>query len=397
MRLVLSYACPALVFLLVPFSVERACRRYSWLGKIGPIMVLYILGALLGNLPLIGVRFFGDTLPSVQQILSSITIPLAIPLLLFGCSFSAGNRSKDILAAIFGLLSSIVAVVLAYLLLGKQLNLESPALGPMIGALATGSYTGGTVNMASIQRMLSIPEEYFILANTADMIVSFLNFVFLMTVGVSLLRKFLGYHPEEIIRQGATGIQQPQDDLPYTTKRNVASGTLSLSLAAGIFLVSLLVSRWADSLVKEDIFMIVLILLLTTLGILLSFNGKVRGLPYNSPIGMYLIYVFSMVVASMADLSRIDLAGSLSILAFMGLTVIFSLLIFTLLSRISRIDADTMIITSISYINSPPFVPMMASFMKNPSLLVKGISTGLLGYALGNYLGILLFKLLSLL
>ena len=39
------------IYCLVPAVVIWLCRKYSWLGKLGPIMVLYAIGMLIGNLP----------------------------------------------------------------------------------------------------------------------------------------------------------------------------------------------------------------------------------------------------------------------------------------------------------------------------------------------------------
>ena len=55
-----------------------------------------------------------------------------------------------------------------------------------------------------------------------------------------------------------------------------------------------------------------------------------------------------------------------------------------------------MIVTSVSLINSPPFVPMMTSAMNNRKVLVPGITVGIIGFAVGNYLGILASQLFGL-
>ena len=46
------------------------------------------------------------------------------------------------------------------------------------------------------------------------------------------------------------------------------------------------------------------------------------------------------------------------------------------------------IITSASAICSPPFVPVVAAALKNRAVIISGLTTGIIGYALGNYLGI---------
>jgi uncharacterized membrane protein len=44
---------------------------------------------------------------------------------------------------------------------------------------------------------------------------------------------------------------------------------------------------------------------------------------------------------------------------------------------------------------SPAFVPMVARSLRNPAILMSGMATGILGFAIGNYLGISLALLLA--
>ena len=141
--------------------------------------------------------------------------------------------------------------------------------------------------------------------------------------------------------------------------------------------------------------MTVFILMLTTLGIACSFVGKIREMKYGYDIGMYLIYIFCITVASMANLSEFDLAGGAGLLAYLGFIVFGSLLLQVLLAVILRIDADTVIIASVAFINSPPFVPMIAAAMRNKNVLVGGLTVGIVGYAIGNYLGFFIAEILA--
>jgi uncharacterized membrane protein len=54
-----------------------------------------------------------------------------------------------------------------------------------------------------------------------------------------------------------------------------------------------------------------------------------------------------------------------------------------------------MVITSVALINSPLFVPMIAENMKNKKVIITGVAIGVIGYAVGNYLGIVVNTLLS--
>ena len=145
---------------------------------------------------------------------------------------------------------------------------------------------------------------------------------------------------------------------------------------------------------KGGWFMAPFILMLTTLGIGLSFWTPVRKLHRSYDLGMYLIYIFSLAIASMADLSELKIMENLHMIGFLAFAIFASLFIHALVCRFLKVNADSMVISSVAFINSPPFVPMIANAMKNRAALVTGISSGLIGYAVGNYLGISIAKLL---
>ena len=67
-----------------------------------------------------------------------------------------------------------------------------------------------------------------------------------------------------------------------------------------------------------------------------------------------------------------------------------------ILAKLLKIDSDTMVICQVSFICSPPFVPMIAASMKNREVLASGLAVGVVGYAAGNYLGFLIYQLLNL-
>ena len=67
------------------------------------------------------------------------------------------------------------------------------------------------------------------------------------------------------------------------------------------------------------------------------------------------------------------------------------------LLELLKIDADIMTVSSVAYICSPPFVPMISAAMKNRSVLAGGLAVGVFGYAAGNYIGFLMARLLGLL
>ena len=152
--------------------------------------------------------------------------------------------------------------------------------------------------------------------------------------------------------------------------------------------MSLLVSGKVDD-------MLVLILTMTTLSIAASFLPFVKKMEKSYDLGMYFVLVFSLVVASMVDVTSIDYRAGANIIAYITFVIFASLMLSIIFSKIFKVDADTMVITSVALINSPLFVPMIAESMKNKKVIITGVAVGVIGYAVGNYLGIIVSQILK--
>ena len=370
-------------FLLAPAGVLWLCRKVPALDRIGPVLVLYLLGILVGNL------FHPPGMAQIQEILSSAMVPLAIPLMLFSCTFRKSETRSQLLALLSGLLAVAVAVVAGYLLFGR--NLED---GAKVGGMLTGVYTGGTINLASLQVMLDVPGETFVLLNSFDMAVSFLYLTFLLSFGIRLFRRWLPWEAEtgtETAAEAAGAAGKPFEGL-FTRLGLRDAGVL---LAVDALIIG--ISAGLGLLAGDGAFMTVLILSLTTLGIAASFWKPLKKRRHGYDIGMYCIYVFSVVVASMADLRNLSIEGSLNLLGYLTFVIFGSLILSVLLAKLLKIDADMMTVSSVAYICSPPFVPMISAAMKNRRVLAGGLAVGVVGYAAGNYLGFLMAQLLGLL
>ena len=386
---ILIYILLCILFCTAPAGVLWLCRKISWLGKIGPIITLYAIGIIIGNL---GV--FPEHMPLIQEVLSSAMIPMAIPLMLFACTFRRSGTRSQILALITGIISVTAAVIVGFLLFGRHID-----EGAKIGGMLTGVYTGGTINLAALKTMLGVKDETYILINSYDILVSFLYLTFLLTIGIRLFRKFLPNELKKFTQSDQAQIQSEMEKSNSNPYKGLFTrdGMKELGKLAGLTLAICAVSGGLALLLPEGAFMTVFILLLTTFGIACSFLKPIKKMRYSYDIGMYLIYIFCIVVASMADLGNLDLAGGLNLLGYLLVAVFGSLLIQCIFARLFRIDSDMMVIASVSFINSPPFVPMMAAAMKNKDVLIPGLTIGVIGYAAGNYLGFLMSQLLNML
>jgi len=371
-----------LFYLGTPFLVLHLCHRYTYVNKLGAVVVTYIIGVIAGN---IGVLPEGSA--DVQEIMTSVTIPLALPLMLFSTRLvDVFKLARITFVSLFlGLISVVVMVVTGYLLFAGRI------IEPWkVGGLLVGLYTGGTPNLAALKLMLDVDETVYLVTHSADLVIGVFYLFFLLTMGQKVFSKFL---PKSIVTDSEiSDVSQYGQDPYYGIFKRHLIVPLSKGLLLSIFVVG--VSLGISLLVPESAQMAVIMLMITSLSLALSFVSPIRRIPKTFELGMYLVLVFSVVVASMANVASL-LAAALDVLYYVAWVVFGSLLLQLLLSRIFKIDADTMIITSTALLCSPPFVPVVAGALNNRSLIVPGLTIGIVGYAFGNYLGFLLAMILN--
>ena len=385
-----------LLYLLAPAAVLWSCRKVKFLDKLGPVLTLYILGVVIANLHIIPADCHG-----IQKILQDVMIPLAIPMMLFGCNFRSFKAGVSAKAFVIGIFSTVVMVVAGYLFLADQLGVD----GPTIGATLSGQYSGGAGNYAAVNMMLGnagLSGEKFALVSTCNLVVSFFYLMLLLGGGIGIARRIV--HGKNLKSYNdMINACEYVDDNPYKDfgKRASIIQLLKVFIAA-VFVaaVSLLASNYFKEgtlmfdLLGGDFSMVALILVLTTISLLLTSFRTVRSWDKSFDAGMYLLYIFCFAMAMLADLTQLDWKLGLWVLVYQAIIVFGSLLLAVLLARPFKVDADSVVITSDTLVNSPICVPMIAAAMKNKEAIMVGITNGLAGYAVGNYLGYLVYQLL---
>ena len=382
-----------LFYLFAPAGVIWLCRRSKPLARVGTILLMYILGVLAGNLLIYPFEGASAALYPIQDALSSVTIPLAMPLILFACNFKGWPVRKALISLLCGIVAVTGMAVAGFFLFGSRIGAEAPA----VAGMAVGVYTGGTPNLAAVKMMLGADEATYLLVNSFDLIVSFLYLTFLMVAGIRLARRFLPADDGNALQPEAAGgahamAQDESGMYRGVFSREHRAGTLK---ALGLALLIAGAGIGLSLLITGSINMLVLILTLTTLSIGASFLPAVSGWTKSYDAGMYLVLIFSLVVASMVDIRSIDLHSGIWLLCYVAFVIFGSLLVQLILCRLFRVDADTAVITSVAMINSPLFVPMIAESKKNWRIIITGITVGIIGYAAGNYLGVLVAGMLG--
>ena len=181
----------------------------------------------------------------------------------------------------------------------------------------------------------------------------------------------------------------PEETFNFNSYEGIFRKEISVPLlgAFGLSLLIFVVGCLAFLVLSEDTAFVVAILVIATLGIAFSFVPGIRNIKMTYQLGNYFILVFSLVVSSMANINRL-IATAPVMLVYVTFTLFMCLLLHVMFSSFLKIDADTVIITSVAGICSPPLVPMVASALKNREIVITGVVTGIIGWVIGTYLGI---------
>lgn len=398
-------------YLIISVIIIYLCQKFSFLNKLGAIAIAYVIGIIIGNIGIIpeGIDFTKfdiasggmkelNTISDFQETISGVLVALGIPLLLFSLDMRKWMKyaKKSFSALFLGLVSIIIMVFAGYFIFRGSVD----EIGN-VGGMLTGVYTGGTPNMAALKMSLEVDQNTYITASTYDMFLCIPLFLLLITYGQKIfgliLPKFVKKDDQTDEKKVVKELVHKQSNLDsyigFFNKKTFPSLIIAFFISAGILAFSYFISTLIppNNLIPGDA---ILILMVTTLGIAASFIPRIAGIINSFQLGMFLIIVFSLAVASMADVTKlIDI--SMNLFLYVLLTVYGTLILHLFLSKIFKVDADTFIIVTTALTYSPPFVPAVAAALKNKEIIMTGMITGLIGYAIGNYFGFMIGTFLN--
>ncbi len=407
-----------LFYVLFPAVLIWLTAKSSIIKKIGTIVLAYAIGILIGNIGILpkgsdsfrealhGRSFMpkaeigelvtmgtlserdfqANTIAAIQDSVLTVIVPLAIPLLLFSLNIRRWLKyaGKGFLSMVLALISVMVIVASGFYFFRGSITECNKIAGMLIGV-----YTGGTPNMAALSVALDVDPAAFIMTNTYDMVVGAITLMFFITVGPKFFRWILPSfkRPDISEEEAAAGIETAEEFDDYKgilSRENI----LPLLGALGISVLIFAIGGGMSFLLPKLPQMVTVILTITTLGIVASFIPKVNRIKKTFQLGMYLIVAFSLVVSSMADLSVMFQVKYFTLFLYVTYAYFGSLFLHLFLSWIFRVDADDYLITTTGFVYSPPFVPVVAAALKNKDVILTGLATGIIGYVIGNYLGV---------
>lgn len=364
----MDYSVYVVLSVVSPYLIQYACKRWVVLDAIGAVVLCYAAGFLL--------KYVFQISPEFIQKGSEIALLLGIPCLLFSVNLNSWlQQSRHFL---FGYALAAVSACISAAFVCLYVFPEYAHSAEMAGML-TGNYTGGTPNLIAIGKALQVPEILLVNMNTVDVIIGACYFLLLLGPLPRLLRIIFRLRGKAALNQNlAVSQHEPtRGDAPWLMR------VLGVLLAGVCLGISLGVSFWVHG--KPD--PIWVILGLSTVAIILSTISFVHQLPGTHASGEYLILIFCVGMGGMINLEQLSNLGG-EVFQFTLCLLLGAVLLHYASCWLIGLDVDVAIVTNVAAVYSPAFVPPVIQAIKKPEMLLSGVTMGLIGFAIGNYLGI---------
>ena len=189
-----------LFYLMFPLVIIFFCGKWTLLGKIGTVVLAYAFGLVIGTADIFpegnnvyklqlqgrtampkvelealisdGKAVTGDIIVNrikgIQDIIETITILLAFPLILFSLNIKRWLKfaRTGFISVALALAAGIIMVTAGFIIWKDSF----PDTWKLAG-MFEGIYTGGTPNFAALKLVLNVDADRFIVLNTYDIIV----------------------------------------------------------------------------------------------------------------------------------------------------------------------------------------------------------------------------------
>jgi uncharacterized membrane protein len=247
-----------------------------------------------------------------------------------------------------------------------------------LGGVFTGTYSGGSVNFVAVGRGVGLPDFLFAGATAADALTTGIWMAFTL-----LLPVWIGRFYRTPIA-GETGAEPDgtagEHAHPFFEKIPLSTLDLANLLAVGFVLV--LVSEWVGMRTPG----IPPVLWLTTFALVLGHTKHFRKPRGALQLGNLALHFFFVIIGIHSRVSEILSIGMEVFYFTLFVVGIHGLVVFGI-GRLARMDMGSLAVASQAAVGGPSSALAVAVSREWKGLILPGIIVGLLGYALGNYLG----------
>lgn len=349
--------------------------RYGWARTVGATMLVIVFGAVVSNLGLV---------PFQSPVYSAISGPvtsLAIVWLLFAVDIrDLKDAGPSMLAAfVIAVLATAAGAVLAALLFAGSFEGDTWKLAGVM----TGTYAGGSLNFVAVGRELAFPPALFSAATASDAMMTAVWFGATLMLPLWLRKWYPAPKHDHHASRADTKLADadPMADHPFFAKAPLKVFDLSVLLALGLGLM------WAAEAVGELFPGIPSILWLTTFALAVGHTPWARRLHGAMHLGSLGLHFFLATIGIASRVSEIVRVGP-EVFWFTALVVLVHGVLTYGGARLARLDVETTSVASQAAVGGPSSALALAVGRDWKALVLPGVVVGLLGYAVGNYLGL---------
>jgi uncharacterized membrane protein len=353
---------------VVALSVELE-RRIPLVRALSAALTAILIGMLLSNVGLLP-----GTSPTYDFLMGT-GVNLGIALILLAVDLHSVLKAGTRMLAAFGIgaVGTAVGAIVGGLMLARLVGPETWKLAGQF----TGTYTGGGANFAALARAFDTSPAMFSAATAADVIVTAVWMMFCLAVPVLLGRPKLT--PAAPLPEGV--------EAPVTLERTLQDTVRPLSLADAAGLVTIAAGTvWGAGALGHLLPFFPAVLWLTTIALLLGQVPAIKRLAGSALVGNYLILLFLASNGAESVVANLVAMGP-SVFYFAAITVAVHGVVIFGLGWLLRLDWGTLAVASQANVGGHASALAMAGARGYTEQIVPGVAVGLLGYAIGNYLG----------
>lgn len=360
----------------IPLIIQRFKHKIPLSDFFSPIVLCYAAGILLSIINKERDNLFFN----VASWISQVSILVAIPLLLYGSSSIkqlSGYKRLGLSFFFASVSSAISCFTVAWWFKNDTTSFAQ------VGSMLTGLYIGGTPNMQAIGFALKGDPKLTVQLTAADALVGG-SYLVLLTSIVPIIT----YYVLPSFKKPVNHDEVFFTSTPLKRERWDYFILVFFTLAWLAILLGLL---YTGNLLENTA---IILFFITGISIVFSFFKFIsKRSAISFTLGEYLLLVFALSLSIQGKWSDIT-RGSNLLFIITAVSMYSSIGLHLILSKLFGIDRDTFLISSTAAIYGPPFVTQIATVIKNKYLMMPGILVGLLGYALGNYIGLAVYYLL---
>ncbi|OAU94921.1 DUF819 domain-containing protein [Moraxella catarrhalis] len=374
-------------------------QRFKWASKVPGAVIALLIAIAASNLKII------PTDAPTYDIVWGYIVPLAIPLLLFNTNLQSLVKEswKLLLLFLISSVATMIGAVLGFLVLHNYI----PELDKISGIISA-SYSGGGVNYAAMSAKLSPTESINAATIVADNMMMATYFLVLIAIAnMPFVRRVWGSpHTSAVESDFITSNSQTLSEA-YWKPSLISLKDIAINLAASmvIVLISFKLSAFLKALLGDsnNIFVDLIInlitdkyLLLTTITFIIVsfFKSSFEKLNGSQELGTYCIYLFFVVIGIPASIGLIITNAPL-LFIFVLIVALVNLILTMGIGKIFKFNIEEVVLACNANIGGPTTAAALAISQGWTKLVGPIMVIGTVGYVIGNYLGTIVYFIVT--